>query len=97
MWLLVIVALISTPAFFSMANSKRFHPGKAAAIPFVFLGLLLLFDFFAIRFLEALTVRLVSSGSVASLILMAYRLAVGLAYIAVLAKNWSAMTDTTLK
>ncbi len=43
MLLLLIIALIATPAFFRQAKSIGIHPGKVACIPFVAAGMLLVF------------------------------------------------------
>nr|MCU0714423.1 hypothetical protein [Pirellula sp.] len=47
MGIIVIIAFLATVGFYRRANQIGIHPGKAAMIPFVGAGLLLLFTHLA--------------------------------------------------
>ena len=46
MLLLPIISLLATPAFYSAAKRRGLHPGRTAMLPFVVLGILLIFAYF---------------------------------------------------
>ena len=93
MWLLLIVAFLSTSAFYRSAKSAGLHPDRAASTPFLLLGALLILSHITYPLLSRFLEYAVNSGSVNSLILTGFRLALGLAYIAVLARNWLALSN----
>ena len=92
MWLLLIVAFLSTSAFYRSAKSAGLHPDRAASTPFLLLGALLILSHITYPLLSRFLEYAVNSGSVNSLILTGFRLALGLAYIALLARNWLALS-----
>ena len=57
MLLLTIVAFFATTAFYSAAKHRGLQPGRAAMLPFVVLGVLLIFAHFGELLLTKLLVK----------------------------------------
>ena len=88
---LSIVAAISTTAFFRHAKRAGLHPGKAASIPFVSLGVILI-AYYALTFVLAEVARAVSlSVTTAEWIhFMLYWFLI-LSYLSLIRNNWMAI------
>lgn len=94
MLLILIVALISTTAFYRQAKAVNVHPGKAASVPFIAAGLFLIAGWCISFALNAFATRVeISPASVRMMGLMANVFLV-LAYLLLIRRNWFALTAT---
>jgi len=91
MLLLLIIALIATPAFFRQATSVGIHPGKVANIPFVAAGALLVFGNLTATATAEVSRRAGASESTVYAIGMMLKLFLILAYLAPIRRYWIAM------
>jgi hypothetical protein len=91
MLILLIIALIATPAFFRQAKSIGIHPGKVASIPFVAAGVLLVFGNLAALAIAEVSRRAGASESTVFLIGMMMNLFLILAYLALIRRCWTAI------
>ncbi len=88
---LPIVAAISTMAFFRHAKRAGLHPGKAASIPFIALGAILI-TYYAIAFVLVEVARAVSlSVTTAEWIHFMLYLFLILSYFSLIRNNWIAI------
>lgn len=91
MLLLLMIALIATPAFFRQAKSVGFHPGKVASIPFVAAGILLVFGNLAAMAIAEVSRRAGVSESMVYTIGMMLNVFLILAYLALIRQCWIAI------
>lgn len=91
MLLLLIIALIATPAFFRQAKSLGIHPGKVASIPFVAAGMLLVFGNLAALAIAEVSRSAGASDSRVYAIGMMMNVFLILAYLALIRRCWIAM------
>lgn len=91
MLLLLIIALIATPAFFRQAKSMGLHPGKVASIPFVAAGTLLVFGNLAAMAIAEVSRRAGVSESMVYTIGMMLNVFLILAYLALIRRYWIAL------
>jgi len=92
MLLLLIVAFLSTPAFYVSAKRLSYHPGRAASLPFLAIGLLLIADYLISPLILASLDWLVSSLAITQIILYAYNVFLVLIYLTFISRNWAALT-----
>lgn len=91
MYLIAIVALIATSAFYCRAKCAGLHPGKAASVPFIAAGIL-----FGCAYLASIGIAKIATATNASpftvnaveFMLNVFLL---LAYLMVIRKNWIAL------
>jgi hypothetical protein len=91
MLLLLVVAFLSTPAFFVNARRRNYHPGRAASLPFLALGLLLIADHFGSQALAKLLDLTVTSTTICTIILYSYNIFLVCLYLAFISRNWIAL------
>ena len=94
MLLLLVIAFLATPAFFVSAKRKNYHPGRAASLPFLFLGLLLIADHFLTPLLETVVGSIVTSHTVSWGIVQGYNVFLICIYLTFISRNWIALTRT---
>lgn len=88
MLLLTIVAFFATTAFYSAAKQRGLPPGRAAMIPFVVLGVLLIFAHFGEILLTKLLMMVETSQSTDDAIAFGFNLFLLCTYLAFIRKNW---------
>ena len=88
MLLLTIVAFFATTAFYSAAKHRGLQPGRAAMLPFVVLGILLISAHFGGLLLTKLLMMVETSESTAYAISLGYNLFLLCTYLAFIRKNW---------
>ena len=88
MLLLSIVAFFATTAFYSAAKRRGLHPGRAAMLPFVVLGILLIFAYFGELLLTKLLMMVETSQSTDFAISFGFNLFLLCTYLAFIRKNW---------
>ena len=88
MLLLTIIALLATTAFYSAAKRRGLQPGRAAMLPFVVLGVLLIFAHFGELLLTKLLVIADTSESTDYAISFGFNLFLLCTYLAFIRKNW---------
>ncbi|PHQ34458.1 hypothetical protein [Rhodopirellula bahusiensis] len=91
MLFLVIVAFVATTAFYAKARRSGLQPGRAAMMPFIVLGLFMVFAFFAgvaISQVVSLTQASNFTENAIRFMLNAF-LIVG--YLAFIRRNWSSL------
>ncbi len=86
--LLAIVALIATTAFYTRAKRRGLQPGRAAMLPFVVLGILLVFAHFGGFLLSQVLDMAGTSPQVDWLIRLAFHAFLICAYLAFIRQNW---------
>jgi len=89
--LLLIIALIATPAFFRQAKSVGLHPGKVASIPFIAAGTLLVFGNLAAMAIAEVSRSAGASESTVYAIGMMLNVFLILAYLALIRRCWIAI------
>jgi len=88
MLLLTIVAFLATTAFYSAAKRRGLQPGRAAMLPFVVLGALLIFAYFGELLLSKLLVAAETSRWTTIAISSGFNLFLLCTYLAFIRKNW---------
>ena len=88
MLLLTIVAFLATTAFYSAAKHCGLQPGRAAMLPFVVLGILLIFAYFGELLLTKLLMMVETSQSTDFAISFGFNLFLLCTYLAFIRKNW---------
>ena len=88
MLLLTIVAFFATTAFYSAAKHRGLQPGRAAMLPFVVLGILLIFAYFGELLLTKLLMMVETSQSTDFAISFGFNLFLLCTYLAFIRKNW---------
>ena len=88
MLLISIVAFFATTAFYSAAMRRGLHPGRAAMLPFVVLGVLLIFAYFGELLLTKLLMMVETSQSTDFAISFGFNLFLLCTYLAFIRKNW---------
>ena len=100
MLLLLVIAFLATPAFFLNAKRHNCHPGRAASLPFLSLGVLLVTDHVFSPLLAAVTSSIVTSTTINMVILYGYNLFLICIYLIFISRNWTALSrvesETTL-
>ena len=96
MLLLSIVAFFATTAFYSAAKRRGLHPGRAAMLPFVVLGVLLIFAHFGELLLTKLLEMLETSQSTDFAISFGFNLLLLCTYVAFIRKNWAMLNSYPL-
>ena len=93
MLLLSIVAFFATTAFYSAAKRRGLHPGRAAMLPFVVLGVLLIFAHFGELLLTKLLMMVETSQSTDFAISFGFNLFLLCTYLAFIRKNWGVLNS----
>ena len=93
MLLLTIVAFLATTAFYSAAKHCGLQPGRAAMLPFVVLGILLIFAYFGELLLTKLLMMVETSQSTDFAISFGFNLFLLCTYLAFIRKNWGVLNS----
>jgi hypothetical protein len=91
MLLILIIALIATPAFFRQAKCMGIRPGKVACIPFVAAGMLLVIANLTALAISEVSRRASVSDSTVFAIEMMMNVFLILAYLALIRRCWMVM------
>jgi hypothetical protein len=95
MGLIVIIAFLATVGFYRRAKQIGIHPGKAASIPFIGAGLMLVFSYLASLGLgRLLSITTVSDWTV-YLIARAIDCCLILAYCYYIKRNWDVLARSS--
>lgn len=92
MLLLLVVALISTPAFYTAAKRHGLHPGKLASLPFFGLGILLIVNYLVSLVLQTTLDYVVTTPTTKTLIVAAYNLFIVLVYLVFIRHIWKTLS-----
>ena len=93
MLLLTTVAFFATTAFYSAAKHRGLQPGRAAMLPFVVLGILLIFAYFGELLLTKLLMMVETSQSTDFAISFGFNLFLLCTYLAFIRKNWGGLNS----
>jgi ATP/ADP translocase len=94
MYVIAIVALVATTAFYRQAKRVGLHPGKAASIPFIAAGIVL-----GCAYLASLGIAKIGNAANASAFTLALvnfmqNVFLLLAYLTLIRRNWLALLRT---
>jgi hypothetical protein len=88
MLILCVVAFIATTAFLRQAKLAGVHPGKAASIPFLALGFVLIVEYLIVCITTEVALAFELSDNSIEWILLPMHLFMVLAYLALVRSNW---------
>lgn len=91
MLLIVIVALITTGAFYRRAKLVGVHPGKAASVPFMAAGIALALAYLASLAIARIAVATHASAFTLNAVNIMLNVFVLLAYLTLIQRNWLAL------
>ena len=89
--IVVIVAFIATTAFYAKAKRLGLHPGRAGMLPFIALGLFLIFSFVANVAISQMLTYAQPSETIERSIWLMFNAFILLSYLMFIRKNWHAL------
>lgn len=93
--MIVIIALIATTAFYRQAKAANVHPGKAASIPFIAAGLILIAGYCTSFALKAFATWADVAPATVRMMAFIANMFLLLAYLLLISRNWGVLTAAT--
>lgn len=92
MLLVLIIALIATAAFYRQAKAVNVHPGKAASVPFLAAGLILIAEYCTSFLLNTFAAWAGADTATVRVTAFMANVFLLLAYLLLISRNWRSLT-----